>query len=60
LPVDFVLRRVQKIRRSHIAFCKGAPAPSLPAGHIPRVSRLMALAIRFDGLIHNGAVTDQS
>jgi len=31
-----------------------------PAGRVPRVSRLMALAIRFDGLIRSGAVTDQA
>ncbi len=30
-----------------------------PAGRIPRIARLMALAIRFDGLIQEGIVTDQ-
>ncbi len=34
------------------------PAPS--AGRIPRVARLMALAIRFDGLIAEGAISDQA
>ena len=34
------------------------PAPS--AGRIPRVARLMALAIRFDGLIAEGAIADQA
>lgn len=29
-------------------------------GRIPRVARLMALAIRFDGLLRSGAVTNQS
>lgn len=34
-----------------------APAPKPPsAGRIPRVSRLMALAIKFDGLVRSGAV----
>lgn len=32
----------------------------LPAGRVPRVARLMALAIRFDGLLRNGAVADQA
>jgi hypothetical protein len=32
--------------------------PALPPGRIPRVSRLMALAIRFDGLVRSGAVRD--
>ena len=37
-----------------------------PANHtdatlrIPRISRLMALAIRFEGLIHEGAVANQT
>lgn len=31
-----------------------------PAGRIPRIARLMALAIRFDGLLQEGIVTDQS
>ena len=30
------------------------------AARVPRVSRLMALAIRFDGLIRDGVVTDQA
>jgi hypothetical protein len=29
-----------------------------PAGRVPRVSRLMALALRFDGLVQSGAVKD--
>ena len=31
-----------------------------PAGRIPRVAKLMALAIRFDGLVQDGVVTDQA
>jgi hypothetical protein len=34
------------------------PAPSEPGGSVPRVSRLMALAIRFEELIASGAVHD--
>jgi hypothetical protein len=34
------------------------PRAPLPPGRIPRVSRLMALAIRFDGLVRSGAVRD--
>ena len=30
------------------------------SGRVPRVSRLMALAIRFDGLIRQGTFTDQA
>jgi len=37
-----------------------APERSEPAGRTPRVSRLMALAIRFDQLLRDGQVADQS
>ena len=36
------------------------PGRKLPEGRIPRISMLMALAIRFDRLIREGVVTDQS
>jgi hypothetical protein len=45
------LRNGRRIRRTEIA--PGAP-------RIARLSRLMALAIRFDTLIRDGAVTDQA
>jgi hypothetical protein len=32
-----------------------APTPP-PVGNIPRIAKLMALAHRFDGLIHSGAI----
>jgi hypothetical protein len=32
----------------------------MPSGRIPRISRLMSLAIRFDRLIQDGVVSDQS
>src|SRR6516225_7825404 len=40
----------------------GRPAegPPLPAGRVPRMARLMALAIRFDGLLREGAVPSAS
>jgi hypothetical protein len=35
------------------------PEPTTPQrGHVPRLSRLMALAIHFDGLIRKGVVRD--
>ena len=36
-----------------------APVPPVP-GRVPRVARLMALALRFDALIREGAVRDQA
>ncbi len=34
------------------------PKPPVPSGRVPRVARLMALAIRFDRLVRDGAVAD--
>lgn len=41
---------------------EGEAPPPLPEplGNIPRISRLMALAIRIDGLIRSGQVRDQA
>lgn len=49
--VDFVRRR-----RNRDSAAAEAPKP----GRIPRISRLMALAIRFDGLLRDGIIPDQS
>lgn len=38
---------------------KPSPPPTSP-GRVPRISRLMALAIRFDRLIREGSVADMS
>ncbi len=35
------------------------PPPELPRGRVPRIARLMALAIRFDELIRTGRVKNQ-
>ncbi|MEX0641131.1 MAG: hypothetical protein WD468_00440 [Pirellulales bacterium] len=36
------------------------PVIDTPDGRIPRIARLMAMAIKFDGLIASGAVRDQA
>jgi hypothetical protein len=38
----------------------GTAAPPLPPGRVPRVSRLMALALRFDELVRTGQVQNYS
>jgi hypothetical protein len=38
----------------------GETMPWATGGRVPRVSRLMALAIRFDRLIRDGVVADQA
>ena len=45
-------RAVQKLREEH------RPAP--PPGRVPRITKLMALAIRFEHLLATGAVRDQT
>jgi hypothetical protein len=37
---------------------KPAAAPGLPAGRVPRIARLMALALRFDEMLRRGEVKD--
>lgn len=46
-------------RRARKGLRDGVAAPA-PIGRVPRVSRLMALAIRLDGLICAGVVADQA
>ena len=36
------------------------PAISLPTGRVPRVARLMALAVRFEQMLRDGVVRDQA
>lgn len=51
---------IRKGARGRRRIRKGAPMPPKPVdlGHIPRISRLMALAIHFDHLIRKGVVKD--
>jgi hypothetical protein len=44
-------------RRKHLREGE-APQSAVPAGRIPRVSRLMALAIRMEGIVRDGRVPD--
>lgn len=55
--IGFV-RRPDKSRA--IVAADGHPRPPVPAGRVPRISRLMALAIHFDRLIREGKVADLS
>jgi hypothetical protein len=42
------------------ALCPGGEKPALPPGRVPRVARLMALALRFDELVRTGQVASYS
>jgi hypothetical protein len=50
---------VQRRRGNRRQVLPGAKS-NASSGRVPRISRLMALAIRFDQLIRDGAVTDQA
>ncbi len=56
-----VTRQFHVARRNHgrKQFRDGT-APDVPMGRIPRIARLMALAIRCEKLIQDGVVADQS
>lgn len=50
-----------KVQRGQQKIAKEVPVrKSVEAGRIPRISRLMALAIRYDGLLRDGVVRNQS
>jgi hypothetical protein len=56
LPVHF--HRVGRGSRKELQ--PGAEAAPVPQGRVPRVSRLMALALRFDELVRTGQVGSYS
>jgi hypothetical protein len=47
-------------RRGKRTELRPGPATASPRGRVPRVSRLMALALKFEALIREGAVADQA
>ncbi len=47
-------------RKAAVAGPRPKPEPADSTGRVPRVSKLMALAIRFDQLLRDGVVADQS
>jgi hypothetical protein len=44
-------------RRQRLRVAVPEPKP-IPLGRVPRISKFMALAIRFESLLHNGTVKD--
>jgi hypothetical protein len=53
-----IQRKVRLGRRRRVQ--KAGAGAGAPGGRIPRVARLMALALRFDQLIRDGVVADQA
>jgi len=60
--VTTITKQIHFVRKGHrkVARPGPPPEPTEPEGRIPRVSKLMALAIRFDQLLRDGQVADQS
>ena len=54
-----VTKQIHFVAKGHRKVAKPGPPPE-PAGRIPRVSKLMALAIHFEELLRDGQVADQS
>ena len=44
--------------RKQMVVGQNPPPTAAPVGRVPRIARLMALAIRFDGLLQRGEVAD--
>ncbi|MBX3378421.1 MAG: hypothetical protein KF678_15615 [Phycisphaeraceae bacterium] len=59
VPITTTARFVVPGRERAAALSEHAPQPVSP-GRVPRVARLMALAIRFDALLREGAVSTQA
>lgn len=58
-----ITRQVHFARKCRRKTAVPGPAPDRPAplaGRIPRLTKLMALAIRFDQLLRGGKIADQS
>jgi hypothetical protein len=57
-----VVRPIHFVRRGKSTKAVSAPdaAPKVLPRRVPRVARLMALAIHFDGMLRKGVLADQS
>jgi len=58
LQVSFKLPQKRSGRGGRARNGQEHPDDTIPAGRVPRVSRLMALAIRFESLVQSDAVRD--
>lgn len=58
LTVEGVVHIGRRGRGGRPELRDGPPPAALPPGRVPRVARLMALAIKLEGLVRGGAVKD--
>lgn len=59
-PVTVTARVHVRVGRSGARSLRAGPPPAPPVGRVPRAARLMALAIKLDGLVAQGAVASQA
>lgn len=60
LQVSGTVRFRRRGRGGRVELEAGDATQSVPAGRIPRVARLMALAIRYEALLRTGAVANHA
>jgi len=60
LTVEFDFHFERRGRGARKELEAGQARPPVPGGRVPRVAKLMALAIRFDALLRQGAVASYS
>lgn len=58
--MSYKITRKFHIERERIVRIHRGNKPKRPTGRIPRISRLMALAIYFDNMMRNGEVSDMA
>lgn len=58
ITIEFPVRFVRKSKGRKDLHRKHDGAPSIADGRVPRISRLMALALRFERLVASGEVKD--
>ena len=54
----FQPRRQRRASQVHRPPGAVSPPPCVPLGRVPRVARLLALALRFQGLLQQGLIAD--
>jgi hypothetical protein len=56
LTIDLPVHFQRNGKGSRKELCAGTEPSRLPPGRVPRVARLMALALRFDALVRSGQI----
>lgn len=60
IEYSFKVQRLQRGRKSLVATTGDEPRIKVEGGNVPRVARLMALAIHFEEILHDGLIRDMA